>query len=212
MSSWNRLGLLRKLCISASAVLALAVLVADATVLSFLSTKGLHIGSIQGVAGWTMFAAVFSLLLLPLLLTNSMKVQRWVNRTGIELGILALLTLFYFISGIILASKSSNKKCIADTLCMRIRVCTAFAWLTFFALLAAMTTVGLVAHVQARLGLPLFTAYSFDVEGEELNGPPPAHDMHAAATSIGGAYFSGSIPQQQQQTYAPQIQVPEKSF
>ncbi|KAJ1798752.1 hypothetical protein LPJ59_002291 [Coemansia sp. RSA 2399] len=197
MVNWNRLGLLRKLFISASAFLALGVLAADATVLSFLNTKGFHVSSIEGIGGWTMFTAVISLLILPLLLTNSMKVQRWVNRTGIELGILALVTLFYFISGIVLASKSSNIKCVADKLCLRIRVSTAFAWITFFVLLAAMTTVGLVAHVQARLGLPLFTAYSFDVEGEELNGPPPAHDMHAAAVSIGGAYYNQQQQQQQ---------------
>ncbi|KAJ2546819.1 hypothetical protein EV175_005461, partial [Coemansia sp. RSA 1933] len=151
---------------------------------------GLHVSAISGICGWTMFSAVITVLLIPLLLTRSMLIQRWVNRTGVELGILALLTLFFFISGIVLASKSSNIKCIADTLCLRIRVSAAFAWITFFVLLGAMTTVGLVARVQTRLGLPLFSAYAFDVEGEELNGPPPVQDMHAAAASIGGAYYA----------------------
>ncbi|KAJ1854920.1 hypothetical protein GGH12_003981 [Coemansia sp. RSA 1822] len=193
MGNWHKLTLLRKVAICSAIALVFAALVADATVLASLNKYSIHGSPIRGAAGWTMFVVVVSLIFLPLLLTRLEQVQRWVNRTGVELVILGVFTLFYFISGIVLAAKSSNKYCLASTLCHRVRAATAFCWLAFFALVVAMGVVGLIARTQSRLGLPLFTAYSFDVEGQDITPAPAAsHDMHAAALSLGGTHFSGN--------------------
>ncbi|KAJ2182661.1 hypothetical protein EV180_001108 [Coemansia sp. RSA 518] len=193
MGSWHKLTLLRKAAICTSIALAFATLVADATVLSSLNKYSIHGSPLRGASGWTMFVTVISLIFLPLLLTRLEQIQRWVNRTGVELVILSVFTLFYFISGIVLASKSSNKYCFTSTLCHRVRAATAFCWLAFFALVVAMSVVGLIARTQSKLGLPLFTAYSFDIEGQDITPAPVAsHDMHAAALSLGGTHFSGN--------------------
>ncbi|KAJ2452777.1 hypothetical protein EV183_002675 [Coemansia sp. RSA 2336] len=195
MSNWHKLTLLRKLTLFSAIVLICAAFVSDATVLAYINSNSIRGSPIKGAAGWTMFVAVISLLLLPLLLTRSEKIQRWVNRTAIELIVLGVLTLFYFISGIVLATKTGDSSCMIKTLCRRVKAATAFCWLAFFVLVGAMLVVGLVARVQSRLGLPLFTAYSFDVEGQEITPAVPvgaSHDMHAAALSLGGTYFNGS--------------------
>ncbi|KAJ1731300.1 hypothetical protein LPJ72_004015 [Coemansia sp. Benny D160-2] len=199
MGGWRRLGNVRKALIAASAVAACGVLASDAAVLAYLDKYHVHGGPIRGASGWTMFAAVISLLILPLLLTRWARVQRRINRTGVELALLALLALLFFIAGIVLATRARPARCVIGALCTRIRVATAFAWLAFGVLVAALATVALVARVQARLGLPLFSAYSFDVEGDELVSPPPIHDMHAAAVNIAGA----QMQQQQQQQAGP---------
>ncbi|KAJ1832992.1 hypothetical protein IWW55_002984 [Coemansia sp. RSA 2706] len=186
MGSWHRLTLLRPAAISAAIALVFAALVADATVLAYLNGNGIHSGPISGAGGWAMFASVVSLVALPLLLTRAARVQRWVNRTGVELAILATCALFFFIAGIVLAAKAGDSKCVTRTLCRRVRAATAFCWLALAALVGALGVVALVARVQSRLGLPLFTAYAFDVEGQEITQAAP-RDMHAAALALGGA-------------------------
>ncbi|KAJ2077886.1 hypothetical protein H4R24_004852 [Coemansia sp. RSA 988] len=211
MPNWHRLTVLRKVAIIASFVLAAGAFISDATVLAYMDKNSIQGRPVKGAAGWTMFATVSSLLVLPLLLTRSSRFQRWLNRTAIELVILGVFTLLYFISGIVLASKSGDRSCLTSMLCRRIKATTAFCWIAFAALILALVVVGLIARAQSRLGLPLFTAYSFDVEGEEITPPVPAnsHDMHAAAMSIGGAYMgnNSSVAQVRQSAI-----VDEKSF
>ncbi|KAJ2158891.1 hypothetical protein GGF46_003436 [Coemansia sp. RSA 552] len=193
-SGWLRLRVYRLAALWAAVGVVVGAFIADATILAYLNSNSINSNPVRAASGWTMFVAVVSLLALPLLLTRVERIQRWVNRTGVELAILGLLTLFFFISGIVLATKSGDHSCVTSGLCSRIRATTAFSWLAFFALLVALTVVGLVARVQSRLGLPLFTAYSFDVEGEEITPPAPNSDMHAAAMSIDGAYYNGPQP------------------
>ncbi|KAJ2616335.1 hypothetical protein H4S08_000829 [Coemansia sp. RSA 1365] len=194
MANWHRLTVLRKVAIALSFALAAGAFIADATVLAYLDKYFIRGRPVNGVAGWTMFATVSSLVVLPLLLTRSSRIQRWLNRTAIELAILGVFTLFYFISGIVLASKSGDRSCLTSILCQRVKATAAFCWVAFAALILALIVVGLIARAQSRLGLPLFTAYSFDIEGEEITPPVPAgsHDMHAAAMSIGGAYLGNN--------------------
>ncbi|KAJ2782542.1 hypothetical protein GGI15_002879 [Coemansia interrupta] len=184
MSNWYQFGLMRKVAIVLATALIFGVFIADATALSEINSFKSAPGSVRGACGWTMFVAIVSLLTLPLMLTPSMRIQRIFNRTGIELCILGLLTLFYFISGITLATKSNSHACLTNKLCSRVRATTALSWLTFFVLLVAMTAVAMIARVQSRLGMPIFSAYSFDVEGQE--GRP--YDMH----NVGGASQYGS--------------------
>ncbi|KAJ2766738.1 hypothetical protein IWQ57_004244, partial [Coemansia nantahalensis] len=118
-------------------------------------------------------------------------IQRRVNRTGTELAIMGTLALFYFIAGIVLASQAADRWCLTDALCHRTRAATAFCWLAVAALVAGLGVLGLIARVQSRLGLPLFTAYAFDIEGQDIAPPlqPASHDMHDAALSLAGTHF-----------------------
>ncbi|KAJ2596954.1 hypothetical protein GGF39_003249, partial [Coemansia sp. RSA 1721] len=51
-----------------------------------------------------------------------------------------------------------------------VRACTGFAWLLFVTLLGSMGCLCMIARVQSRLGLLVFSAYSFDIEGVEDAG------------------------------------------
>ncbi|KAI8323767.1 hypothetical protein GQ54DRAFT_309863 [Martensiomyces pterosporus] len=181
MGTLYRLGIMRKAFIATGCIMVSAVLVANSMALSYLDNKLSGTRSIQGASGWTMFVTIVTLIMLPLLLTRWAGVQRVVNRTGVELIILAVLSLFWFISGIALAAKSGEYSCLSRRLCHRVRAATAFSWLTFFVLLAAMAVVGLIARVQVKLGLPVFAAYSFDVEGDEVADQQQRRAMQSAS-------------------------------
>ncbi|KAJ2694495.1 hypothetical protein H4R19_005911 [Coemansia spiralis] len=192
MGSWHRLTGLRKICIGAAIVLSAGALVANAMVLGYLSSHfQLSSGKVHAASGWALFVAVVSLLMLPLLLTRAERIQRVLNRTGTELTILGTLTLFYFIAGIVLATRAIERWCFTNALCNRTKAAAAFCWLAFIALLMALAVLGLIARVQSRLGLPLFTAYAFDIEGQDIAPPlqPASHDMHDAALSLAGTHF-----------------------
>ncbi|KAJ2019330.1 hypothetical protein GGI14_001674 [Coemansia sp. S680] len=72
-----------------------------------------------------------------------------------------------------LSSKSGTQSCVASTLCKRVRVAVAFAWLTCAGLLAAIVTVGVIGREQAKLGLDWYHVYSYDVDGTNLPRQPP---------------------------------------
>ncbi|KAJ1901722.1 hypothetical protein LPJ66_000571 [Kickxella alabastrina] len=210
MGNWYQLGLLRKVSICLATTLVLAVLIADATALSEINKGYFYKSSVRGACGWTMFVAIVSLTTLPLLLTRSMQLQRLLNRTGIELSILATLTLFYFISGIALATKTGVKSCLTKQLCHRVKASTALSWLTFFTLFVAMMAVAMIARVQSRLGLPIFSAYSFDIEGQDLSPvPTAAHNVHAASVVGGASYYSAAAEQVHQSPAGSAEKVPE---
>ncbi|KAJ1723232.1 hypothetical protein LPJ61_005847, partial [Coemansia biformis] len=76
MGSWHRLTRLRKIALCVAFVLAVGALVADASVLGYLNKNLLSTGKVHAAAGWMMFVAVVSLLVLPLLLTRSEWIQR----------------------------------------------------------------------------------------------------------------------------------------
>ncbi|KAJ1645775.1 hypothetical protein LPJ64_002668 [Coemansia asiatica] len=187
---WHRLSVARKATICVSAVLSLGLLICTATAISEIRNFK-HKPSVQHSVGWTLFVSLISLLVLPLLLTRSLRIQRLLNRTGVELSILGLLTLFYFISGITLATKSSVGSCITNTLCHRVRACTGFAWLLFMVLLGAMVSLCMIARVQSRLGLLIFSAYSFDIDGQEDAGRRQ-DGLYAQHSTVGDKQVFGS--------------------
>ncbi|KAJ2785134.1 hypothetical protein H4R18_000722 [Coemansia javaensis] len=190
MGGWHRLTALRKVGIAAALVASVAAFAADVAVLAYLNGNALRMAAVKGAAGWALFAALVSGATLPLLVTRAGRVQRRVNRTAVELAILGTLALFHFIAGTVLATKAGDASCLIGRLCHRVRAATGFSWIALAALAGTLVVVGLIARVQSRLGLPLFAAYSFDIEGQDITPavPPGSRDMHAAALSLGGAH------------------------
>ncbi|KAJ1934327.1 hypothetical protein EC988_008845, partial [Linderina pennispora] len=171
----------RKALLGASFVLTLGVLIANSISLSFQRKNALPMHGVKGSSGWTMFVTVVGIIAIPIIALPT-RLQKHVNRTGIELSALAVLTLFWFIASIAMATKSGEKSCMSRRLCHRVRAATAFSWLTFFAMFGCTVTVGLIARLQAKLGMPLFSSYTSDIQGDESN-PEVAH-AHLHASSI----------------------------
>ncbi|KAJ1938727.1 hypothetical protein EC988_007503 [Linderina pennispora] len=133
----------------------------------------------KGAAGWTMFVTIITLFLIPTVLFARFLVSRGVgfahhtNKTGIELAITATLTVFWLVAGAVMANYAGTGGCYGSSLCSKFRAATAFAWLIFFDLAAALGFLIITAVRQKKAGANLMVVYTVDQQGEGTGLPYP---------------------------------------
>ncbi|KAJ1950348.1 hypothetical protein FBU59_000723 [Linderina macrospora] len=171
--------------------LAFLELILDAVALAAMNDKGPYTTDVftyygpigwseeKGAAGWTMFVTIVTLFLIPTVLFARFLVSRGIgfahhtNKTGIELAITTTVTVFWLVAGAVMANYAGTGGCNGSSLCAKFRAATAFAWLIFFDLAAALVFLIITAVRQKKAGANLMVVYTVDQQGEGTGLPYP---------------------------------------
>ncbi|KAJ1665813.1 hypothetical protein IW140_002894 [Coemansia sp. RSA 1813] len=137
---------------------------------------------VRGAAGYTMFVTLITLLLVPsiafggILANRGIAIAAILNRVLLEVSAVSALTLFWFVSGCVMANYAD---CGGRGMCSRFRAATAFAWLLFFNLLAEVAILVLILLKIRSSNGDIKTAYTYDVDDVSPTPVMAAAPMHS---------------------------------
>ncbi|KAI9502407.1 hypothetical protein GGI25_004693 [Coemansia spiralis] len=181
MFSDTLLKILRFYLYITALVFVVIVLITDAVSLSKLDKyPSGYVSEHKGAAGYTMFVTLASLILIPLItFGHHLAVFAVLSRVLHELILNAVLAVFWFVAGCVMANYSGGGGCYGSSLCSSFRAATAFSWLTFFVLLAQIVFLVLVVMRVRRNNGDIRAPYGYDSGYGGNAGGAAAPPMHS---------------------------------